>query len=112
MSRKTELQELVDRLDDEGAADALALVRRLLDEDGRPETTGAEAPAGRTGPPMVSGRAFRTQPRRTLQELAAEQGVRPVERFEDLLGSGGPDDETADEMIATIRAWRREGGYA
>ena len=23
-----------------------------------------------------------------------------------------PDDETADEMIGTIRRWRREGGYA
>ncbi len=23
-----------------------------------------------------------------------------------------PDDETADEMIATVRRWRREGGYA
>jgi hypothetical protein len=23
-----------------------------------------------------------------------------------------PDDETADEMIAMVRRWRREGGYA
>ena len=23
-----------------------------------------------------------------------------------------PDDETADEMIATVRRWRREGGFA
>lgn len=23
-----------------------------------------------------------------------------------------PDDETADELIATVRQWRREGGYA
>ena len=23
-----------------------------------------------------------------------------------------PDDETADEMIATVRSWRHEGGYA
>jgi hypothetical protein len=23
-----------------------------------------------------------------------------------------PDDETADEMIATVRRWRREGGHA
>ena len=23
-----------------------------------------------------------------------------------------PDDETADELIATVRRWRREGGYA
>jgi hypothetical protein len=29
-----------------------------------------------------------------------------------LLGDGGPDDESVDEMIETIRAWRREGGYA
>jgi hypothetical protein len=26
--------------------------------------------------------------------------------FEDLLGDGGPDEETADEMIRAIREWR------
>lgn len=26
--------------------------------------------------------------------------------FDDLLGSGGPSDETADEMIQAIREWR------
>ena len=112
MSVKTDLHVLVDRLDDERAAETLAFVRRLLEEDGRRDLAPIEALARRMGPPMMSGYGFRTQPRRTLEELAAEQGVRPVERFEDLLGSGGPEDDTADEMIAAIRAWRREGGYA
>jgi hypothetical protein len=29
-------------------------------------------------------------------------------KFEDLLGDGGPPDETADEMIRAIREWRVE----
>jgi hypothetical protein len=27
-------------------------------------------------------------------------------KFEDLLGDGGPPDETADEMVRAIREWR------
>ena len=112
MSVKDELHELVDRLDEERAADALAAVRRFLDEDGRHDVATTEAPARRTGPPVMSGREFMSQPRRTWQELAAEQGVRPVERFEDLLGDFWPEDETADDFIAAVREWRREGGRA
>ena len=109
MSVKTDLHVLVDRLDDERAAEALAFVRRLLEEDGRRDVAPTEALARRMGPPLMSGHEFMTQPRRTLHELAAEQGVRPVERFEDLLGDFWPEDESVDDFLDAVRRWRREG---
>ncbi len=110
MSTKAALHELVDRLDEERESAALLLLRRLVEpaagEGGfRVDETPTESP------PILSGRAFREQRPKTWQELATEQGVRPIP-FDELLGSGGPDDESVDEMIATIRSWRREGGHA
>jgi hypothetical protein len=32
--------------------------------------------------------------------------------FDNLLADFWPEDETADEVVATVRQWRREGGYA
>jgi predicted HTH domain antitoxin len=66
----------------------------------------------RMGPRAVSGDAFYSQPHGVLGTLAAEQGVRPVRRFEDLLGDFWPEDESADDFITAIRQWRREGGRA
>ena len=73
---KQELDELVDRLDDEQARRLAAALRR-----GGP-AGGAPAP-------------------------------RPLAESDIILAAPVlPDDETADEMIATVRRWRREGGYA
>jgi hypothetical protein len=49
-------------------------------------------------------------PEEKLSELAKAQGVQPID-FDDLIASapGGPDDETADDMIAAIYEWRRQG---
>jgi hypothetical protein len=47
--------------------------------------------------------------RHDLDTLAREQGVGPVVNFDDLLGDFWPEDETADEFIAAVRRWRREG---
>jgi len=50
-------------------------------------------------------------PRRSwaeLEALARAQGAPLAARFEDLLGDFWPEDETADEFIATLREWRRE----
>jgi hypothetical protein len=44
-----------------------------------------------------------------LEELAAQQNVKPVTRFEDLLGDFWPADEDVDDFIAAVRQWRREG---
>lgn len=46
--------------------------------------------------------------RAVLLRLAKERGIKPAETFEDLLGDGGPEDETADDMIRAIYGWRDE----
>ncbi len=45
----------------------------------------------------------------SFQDLAAQQGVAPVEEFEALLGRRSPEDESAEEFAAKLREWRREG---
>src|SRR5207245_7324682 len=66
-----------------------------------------EPRAGGAAPEEIHA-LFQRLPRRTpadLLALAEAQGVKPVERFEDLLGDFWPEDETCDEFIA----WLREG---
>lgn len=111
MSVKEELHELVDRLGDERASEALAYLRCLLWEGAEDE--GLRRP----GWPREWDRwrcrdEFFAQPKKDLATLAAEQGVRPVTNFDDLLGDFWPEDETADEFAAAVRQWRREGGDA
>jgi hypothetical protein len=44
-----------------------------------------------------------------LAALAAAQGVEPIESPTDLAADFWPADESADEFIASVRTWRREG---
>ena len=44
-----------------------------------------------------------------LEELAREQGVHPIEDPSSLVADFWPEDETADEFIAAVQAWRHEG---
>jgi hypothetical protein len=44
----------------------------------------------------------------SLEDLAAEQGVVPLARFEDLIGDFWPEDEEVDDFIATVRPWRQQ----
>jgi hypothetical protein len=69
---------------------------------------GSAKPGDPTRPLPGPGSFFEPTP--SIDELAAQQGVRPVERFEDLLGDFWPEDESIDDFIATVRRWRREGG--
>ncbi|HWG41742.1 MAG TPA: hypothetical protein VN688_03080 [Gemmataceae bacterium] len=49
---------------------------------------------------------------KSSDELAAEQGVQPIEDFEaflDEIGDVWPEEESADEFIAWLRKLRREG---
>jgi hypothetical protein len=110
MSVKEELHELVDRLGDERASEALAYLRRLLREGAEDEGPAVARLAARMDPLTMSGGEFFSQPKKDLATLAAEQGVRPVTNFDDLLGDFWSEDETADEFIAAVRQWRREGG--
>ena len=112
MSIKAELHDLVDQLGDERALEALAYLHRLLHEDEAPAITAMDRLTQRMRPRATGGRAFFAQQQTDLQTLAARQGVQPVANFDDLLGDFWPEDETADEFIAAVRQWRREGGYA
>jgi hypothetical protein len=44
--------------------------------------------------------------REDVLRLARSQQAILATRFEDLLGDGGPPEETADEMVRAIREWR------
>jgi hypothetical protein len=44
--------------------------------------------------------------RAEILRLAQGQRTALATSFSDLLGGGGPSDETADEMIRAIREWR------
>jgi len=45
----------------------------------------------------------------SFEELAAQQGVTPIDDFETLLGEPAPEDESVEEFSASLREWRREG---
>jgi len=45
----------------------------------------------------------------SFEELAAQQGVTPIDDFETLLGEPLPEDESVEEFSASLRDWRREG---
>ena len=51
----------------------------------------------------------RMKPRKTLEELAAEQGKKPV-NFDDLLKLGDffPKDESVDDLVSFVRESRRD----
>jgi hypothetical protein len=46
-----------------------------------------------------------------LDILAAQQGVSAVCDFDSLLGDFWPEEGCADQFIATVREWRREGDH-
>jgi hypothetical protein len=46
-----------------------------------------------------------------LHILAAQQGVSAVSDFDSLLGDFWPEEGCADQFIATVREWRREGDH-
>jgi hypothetical protein len=111
MSAREELRHLLDLLDEEGATEALAYLRSVFDGDAPSRVTAAVRLQARMKPQVVSGQAFFGQQRTSLSSLAARQGVRPVVKFDDLLGDFWPDNETADEFITALREWRRDGGH-
>jgi hypothetical protein len=45
----------------------------------------------------------------SIEELAAQQGVTPIDDFETLLGQPLPEDESAEQFSASLREWRQEG---
>lgn len=47
----------------------------------------------------------------SFEELAAQQGVAPIDNFETLLGRPSPEDESAEQFSASLREWRQEGTH-
>jgi hypothetical protein len=45
----------------------------------------------------------------SFEQLAAQQGVAPIDDFETLLGQPSPEDESAEKFSASLRQWRQEG---
>jgi hypothetical protein len=58
--------------------------------------------------PIASSQTERTASP-SLEELASQQGVAPIDDFETLLGEPLPEDESAEEFSASLREWRLEG---
>lgn len=110
MSVKDELHELVEQLGDDGAAQALAYLRQLLNGEVVAEGTASARLAARMEPSVMAGREFFSQPAVDLETLAATQGVRPITNLDDLVGDFWPEDESVDDFVAAVRRWRREGG--
>ena len=45
----------------------------------------------------------------SIEELAAQQGVTPIDNLETLVGEPVRDDESVEEFSTSLREWRREG---
>jgi hypothetical protein len=111
MSIKDDLHTLVDRLDEDTAAVALAYLRRVLDAESAESTPRRKPLDERAGPIVMSGSEFASMTgSRDMAEIAREQGVEPIRDLSSLRADFWPEDESVDEMVETIRKWRREGG--
>jgi hypothetical protein len=44
-----------------------------------------------------------------FEELAAQQGVRPINDVEILIGRPSEEDESTEDFIRMLRGWRNEG---
>lgn len=54
---------------------------------------------------QINGRS-EIMARKEILRLAESQRANLASKFDDLMGDGGPPDETADEMVRMIRKWR------
>src|SRR5690242_16973704 len=108
MTIKEDLHQLVDRLDDHEARAALDLLKQLVPRGSEPAEMQVDALLRRMKPLMVDGRAFFNAPVKDAEMLAREQGVKPVERIDDLFGDFWPDDEDPEEFRQAVRGWRNE----
>jgi hypothetical protein len=111
-SVKDELHGLIDTLGDEEATAVLSFVRELHNR-AQPSVASSEgALHRRMGSSVISAQEFFIAPRKTIGQIAAEQGIRPIEDIDELADDCWPQDESVEVMAETIRRWRREGGYA
>lgn len=109
MTAKEELHQLVEQLEDERADEVLNYVRGVVDQD-KVELESAIARLNRRlGSGVMSGQEFfANHGPIDFETLARRQGVRPVERFEDLLGDFWPEDEKGEDFDEWLRCIRRD----
>lgn len=55
---------------------------------------------------LLTGDAQELHPTKRIEQLVAAQGTRPL-NFEEMLGDFWPENESTDEFLATLRAWRK-----
>jgi hypothetical protein len=84
--------------------DLVQLLNELPDED-LPATL--QALRSRASIPAGSSSSFFQVA--TLAELAAQQQVRPIDDPDRLRGDFWPENESIDDLLATLRSWRRDG---
>lgn len=81
------------------------LAGELLQEAIFAHENGGKQEGGSVGEPSLQFHETATD----LDLLVTSHGIKPVTRFEKLLGDFWPEDESADDFIAAVREWRREG---
>ncbi len=57
---------------------------------------------------ILNAEAGRFDPAKRIKQLVAEQGTRPLD-FEEMLGDFWPKEESTDEFLPMLRAWRSTG---
>lgn len=100
--------EMMRRLENEAAryGQTVTEYARMVLEQGLAPRAGSR-PGEEALPDLFAG--IRRRSAEDLIALAREQGIKPVEKFEDLLGDFWPEDESVDDFLEARRQWQREG---
>jgi hypothetical protein len=107
LSIKEELHDLVEHLSEDDAEEILAFIRKRTSRS--ENATENPVPLAERGQPnIVSGAALTAKKRKTLSDLAAEQGVGPFRGRDAIPPDIFPEGEV-DEFVAAVREWRRQG---
>lgn len=109
---KMEIHDLIDRLDDSAVSEALEYIRKLVHVSDKDEPSPDRDLDSRMGTLVVSGSDFvshRDPDSRTESDVRRSSS--PIRDFDNLKSHLWPEDELIDELVASVRQWRREGGY-
>ena len=82
-----------------------ALREAVASETAQLKSAGAATPVGGDEVATLFAGLQRRRPE-DLIELARQQGVTPVGRFEDLLGDFWPEEESIDDFLKAMHKWR------
>lgn len=111
MSTKAELHTMIDELNEDEACRVRELVHGVFEARWAPHSVD-QPPTEGASSWYEREVGLDPSPQARLAQLVAEQGTQPISNLDDLVGDFIPANEDADEFEATLRRWRREGGYA